>query len=153
MTTPADPIADGLRRVLAAEHQAVFGYPVLGVHLVDEARRERARALEAAHRSNRDAVADQLTSRHADPVAAAPGYPPPTPVTDPAAAAGWAVRIEETSAAAYRYLIGCAVRAGGSQQAVRRQALAGLSAAALAAAYWRGLTTPDRPTTPFPGTS
>jgi hypothetical protein len=40
---------------------------------------------------------------------------------------------------------------GGNQTAIRQQALAGLAGAAKAAAYWRGLTDPGRPTVPFPG--
>ncbi len=147
-----DPGVDGLQRVLAAHHLAVFGYPVIGVHLSDSAEADRARQLEAVHRLRRDAVAGQLVGRHAEPDPAAAQYSPPAPVTGRAAGIDWAIRIEETSAAAYRYLIGCAVRAGGQQSALRRQAMAGLAEAAQAAAYWRGLTSPDRPTTPFPGT-
>jgi hypothetical protein len=149
----ADPTTDGLQRVLDAQHLAVYGYPVIGVQLADQAEAARARRLEAAHRLSRDAVAGQLVDRQADPDASATGYPPPAPVTDRAAAIGWAVRIEESSAAAYRYLLGCAVRAGGEQTALRRQALTGLTDAAVAAAYWRGLLVVARPTVPFPGVS
>lgn len=152
MTAMTDPIVDGLQRVLAAQHLAVFGYPVIGVHLSDSAEVDPARQLEANHRLSRDTLAGQLIGRHADPDPAAADYSPPAPVTDRATAVGWAVRIEETSAAAYRYLLGCAVRAGDEQRALRRQALAGLAEAAQAATYWRGLTSPDRPTVPFPGT-
>lgn len=151
MTAPSDPVVDGLQRVLAAQHLAVYGYPVIGVQLSDPAEADQARTLEAAHRLARDAVAAQLVARHADPVASSPGYPPPAPVTDRAAALRWAVEIEQSSAAGYRYLIECAVRAGGAQATIRRQALTGLADAARAAAYWRGLATPDRPTVPFPG--
>jgi len=151
MTGTSDPIVDGLQRVLAAQHQAVFGYPVIGVHLSDPAEVDRARQWEASHRLRRDALAGQLLGRHADPNSAASDYSPPVPVTDRATAIGWAIRIEESVAAGYRYLLGCTVRAGGEQSALRRQALAGLAEAAQAAAYWRGLTSPDRPTTPFPG--
>ena len=48
MTTPTDPIVDGLQRVLAAQHLAVYGYPVIGVQLRDPAEVDRARQLEAA---------------------------------------------------------------------------------------------------------
>jgi Domain of unknown function (DUF4439) len=148
-----DPITDGLQRVLDAQHLAVYGYPVIGVQLADPAEVAKARQLQAAHRLARDAVAGELVSRQASPDASAPGYPPPAPVTDRATAIGWAVRIEESSAAAYRYLLGCAVRAGGDQTPVRRQALTGLTDAATAAAYWRGLAVASRPTVPFPGVS
>ena len=96
-------------------------------------------------------MAGQLVGRNASPVAGAADYPPPAPVTDRTAAIGWAIRIEESSAAAYRYLVGCAVRAGGNRTSIRQQALAGLADAAEAAAYWRGLPDPGRPTVPFPG--
>jgi Domain of unknown function (DUF4439) len=151
MTTPTDPIMDGLQRVLAAQHLAVYGYPVIGVHLPDQAEVDRARQLAAAHRMSRDAVAGQLVGRNASPVAGAANYPPPAPVTGRTTAIGWAIRIEESSAAAYRYLLGSAVRAGGNQASIRHQALAGLADAAEAAAYWRGLVNPGRPTVPFPG--
>ena len=151
MTAPADPIVDGLQQVLAAQHLAVYGYPVIGVQLSDPAEAGQARALEAAHRLARDAVSGQLVARRATPVAGSPDYPPPAPVTDRATAIRWAVDIEESTAAGYRYLLECAVRAGGAQAAIRRQALTGLTDAARAAAYWRQLISPDRPTVPFPG--
>ncbi len=151
MTAPVNPIVDGLQRVLAAQHLAVYGYPAIGVRLADQAAADRARQREAAHRLSRDAVAGQLIGRQASPVASAPYYPPPAPVTDQATAIGWAVRIEEASAAGYRYLVECAIRAGGDQAAIRQQALAGLADAAGAAAYWRGLADPVHPTVPFPG--
>jgi hypothetical protein len=151
VTAPVDPITDGLQRLLEAQHLAVYGYPVMGVHLSNQAEIDRARRLEAGHRLSRDAVAAQLAGRRVSPVAAAADYPPPAPVTDRASAIRWAVSIEESSAAAYRYLVGCAVRAGGAQTAIRQQALTGLADAAKAAAYWRGLADPRRPTVPFPG--
>jgi hypothetical protein len=153
VTAPTEPISDGLQRVIDAQHLAVYGYPVIGVHLSEQAEVDRARQLEASHRLSRDAVAGQLADRHANPNAAAADYPPPAPVTDRAGAIRWAVSIEETAAASYRYLLGCAVRAGGAQPAIRRQALTGLTDAAKAAAYWRGLVEPARPTVPFPGAS
>lgn len=151
MTAATNPLVDGLQRVLDAQHLAVYGYPVIGVRLANQAEADQARQLEAAHRLSRDAVAAQLIRQQANPDASAPDYPPPAPVTDRATAIEWAVRIEDASAAAYRYLLGCAIRAGGEQATIRRQALAGLVDAAKAAAYWRGLVTPDRPTVPFPG--
>jgi hypothetical protein len=151
VSAPVDPITDGLQRVIEAQHLAVYGYPVVGVHLAARAEIDRARQLEASHRLSRDAVAQQLAGRHVLPHSSAADYPPPAPVTDRAGAIRWAVSIEESSAAAYRYLVGCAVRAGGAQTTIRRQALAGLVDAAKAAAYWRGLADPSRPTVPFPG--
>ncbi|HTZ43536.1 MAG TPA: DUF4439 domain-containing protein [Jatrophihabitans sp.] len=145
------PIVDGLQQVLAAQHLAVFGYPLIGVHLGTDADVARARDLEAAHRLTRDAVAGQLVALGVTPAASASSYPPPAPVTGAEAATAWAVRIEERSAAAYRYLLEGAVRAGGDQRALRGQALDGLTAAALAATTWRLVDDPKRATVPFPG--
>ena len=60
--------------------------------------------------------------------------------------------LEQQTAAGYRYLLVCAVQAGGGQGAVRQQAMTGLTTAAGSALYWRRLLTPDQPTVAFPGT-
>jgi len=145
------PIVDGLQQVLAAHQLAVYAYPVIGVRAGGDAA-DRARAAEAAHRLTRDAVADQLTALGAVPQPAEPEYRPAVPVDSAAGAAAWAVAVEEQSAAAYRFLVECAVRAGGAQRQLRQQALSGLTGAALAALPWRAMITPDRPSTAFPGT-
>lgn len=157
MTAPAtgpagDAVVDGLQQVLAAQHAAVFGYPALGVHLGDPGQQGQAASAEAAHRLTRDALAAQLVALGATPAASDPQYSPPVALSSAAAAQRWAVALEEESAAAYRYLLICAVRAGAATApAIRRQAVTGLSTAATAGLYWRRLTTPDHPTVPFPG--
>ncbi len=153
MTAPASPLVDGLQRVLAAQHAAVFGYPVIGVHAGTDALAQLARDLEAAHRLTRDQLAAQLVGLGAEPVAADVEYQPPVPITQAGAPARWAVRLEEAAAAGYRYLLRCAVQAGTPGDPVRSQAYAGLAGAAAAGSSWQQLLTPATPTVPFPGTT
>ncbi|HET6209359.1 MAG TPA: ferritin-like domain-containing protein [Jatrophihabitans sp.] len=152
MTSPAaDPITAALQQALAREHAAVYGYPVIGVQLAGSAQADQARAAEAAHRLVRDALAEQLAGRHADPVAAQPSYRPPAPLTDDPSAQDWAIQLEQDCAAGYRALLASAATASGASTSLRQQALTGLSTAARQAGYWRSLRTPDTPTVPFPG--
>jgi len=148
MTTPTNPVTDALQQVLAREHAAVYGYPVIGVQLAGSGQADQARAAEAAHRLARDALAGQLAGRGADPVPAQPSYRPAKPVTDDAGAQDWAIQLEDDCAAGYRALL-ASVATGST--GLRQQALTGLSRAAKQAGYWRGLQTPDAPTVPFPG--
>jgi|GEM_PF-2556339 len=172
MTTPskaADPVVQALQRVLAAQHAAVYSYPVIGVALRDAGQVDRARQLEDRHRDTRDAVLAQLAARHAVPVPAEASYVPPQPVTGPADAQRWALELEQACAAAYRYLLVApvlaaaaaptgpagdgsdAASAAAEQAALRRQALTGLNTAARDATGWRTLLSPTAPTVPFPG--
>ncbi len=163
--TSSPTVPDALQRVLAAEHAAVYGYPVAGVRLTEPGQVQHAREFESAHRQVRDDLMAQLTGLGLTPVAAQPVYRPPeakietAPATrtdhrtgtDPVAAVRSAVLLEEGCADAYRYLLTAAVAAGGKQLAVRTQALSGLATAAAAATTWRRLVTPAKPTVAFPG--
>lgn len=173
MTTPGQPpVVQALQRVLAAQHAAVYAYPVIGVALRDAGQVARARQLEAGHRDTRDALLAQLAARGVTPVPAEASYAPPQPVTGPADAQRWALEVEQACAGAYRYLLVAPVldtngpsraaagaSAGGpagaapagEDAAVRKQALAGLNAAARDATGWRMLLSPTAPTVPFPG--
>lgn len=151
MTQPADRITDGLQHVLAAQHLAVYAYPLIGVQLADEAQVARARTSEATHRLVRDAIRAQLIGRQATPVASSTSYLPARPVTDAASAQRWAVEVEQAGAAGYRYLLATTAQATVSPTALRQQATTGLNAAALEAGRWQRLITPDAATVPFPG--
>lgn len=166
MTAPGqDPVVQALQRVLAAQHAAIYSYPVIGVALRQPGQVELARQLEAQHRHTRDELIAQLAARRAAPVPAEAGYSPPQRVTGPADAQRWALELEQACADAYRYLLVApvlAVRAAAKpadgavpgsaeQSALRRQALAGLSGAARTATGWRTLLSPTAPTVPFPG--
>ncbi len=168
-TQPADPVVQALQRVLAAQHAAVYSYPVIGVALRDAGQVERARQLEDRHRDTRDAVLAQLAARHAVGVPAEASYVPPQPVTGPADAQRWALELEQACAGAYRYLLvapvlaataaptssrsaaGADAAAATELAALRRQALTGLNTAARDATGWRTLLSPTAPTVPFPG--
>ena len=176
MTAPQDAVVQALQRVLAAQHAAVYGYPVIGVTLRSAGQIRLARQLEARHRHTRDELMAQLVARRVSPVPAEASYSAAQPVTAPADAQRWALDLEEDCAGAYRYLLVAPVlavaapggmRSGSStagprtsgatavsaaeQASLRRQALAGLTSAALDATQWRSLLSPNAPTTPFPG--
>ena len=179
MTAPQDAVTLALQRVLATQHAAVYGYPVIGVRLRSPGQVRLARQLEARHRHTRDELMAQLAARRVSPVPAEASYTAAQPVTGPADAQRWALDLEEGCAGAYRYLLVAPVLAvtGGTgpgrtsagpatpgptasaatalsaaeQASLRRQALAGLTAAALNATSWRSLLSPSAPTAPFPG--
>ena len=184
MTAPQDVVTQALQRVLAAQHAAVYGYPVIGVRLRNPRQVRLARQLEARHRHTRDELMAQLAARRVSPVPAEASYAAAQPVTAPADAQRWALDLEEACASAYRYLLvapvlavtggtgagrtssgrtspsptaadgtaaGVAPLSAADQTSLRRQALAGLTAAALNATQWRALLSPNVPTTPFPG--
>ncbi|MEO6501272.1 MAG: ferritin-like domain-containing protein [Jatrophihabitantaceae bacterium] len=106
MTAPGqDAVTQALQRVLAAQHAAVFGYPVIGVELRDPGQVQLARQLEARHRNTRDELMAQLAARRVSPTPAEASYTPAQPVTAPADAQRWALELEQDCAAAYRYLL------------------------------------------------
>jgi hypothetical protein len=148
---PGDRVTAALQQLLENEHAAVYGYPVIGVTLTDPGQVARARAAEAAHRLVRDALSSQLVGRRVEPTLAEARYQPPAPLTGEVSAQGWAVQLEESCAAGYRYLLAAAAAGPSASTTVRQQALTGLGSAAQLAAYWRALLQPDVPTVAFPG--
>ena len=86
-------------------------------------------------------------------------YPPGTPLTGQAAAVQLAVDLEESAAAAARYLIFVAASAPAAPSgstapdlaALRSTTLLALSDAAVRATRWRAVLTPDQATVAFPG--
>jgi len=168
MTAPGqDAVTQALQRVLAAQHAAVYGYPVVGVTLRSAGQIRLARQLEARHRQTRDELMAQLATRRVAPVPAQPSYRAAQPLAGPADAQRWALELEEDCAGTYRYLLvapvlaatmrtgtgpdGASAPGAAEQASLRRQALAGLSTAASTATQWRSLLSPSTPTTPFPG--
>lgn len=116
---------------LAAEHAAVYGYGAVGGR-VAAAREAEARQAYEAHRVARDALIRTVTDLGGTPVAAAAAYELPFAVSGPAAALRLAAVLEDRVAGAYGDLVGAA---GGS---LRRDAAAGLRAAAVRAVRWSG---------------
>ncbi len=145
-------LLDAWQGALAAEHEAVFGYGVLGPRLPAD-RRAAARRDQAAHAAARDHTDAALRAAHRSPVAALVDYPALYPVADVAAAQRLAVRLEEHCAAAWRYLYLRAASTDTSQAgSLRTDAQGALSASAVRAARWRLLVTPSAATVAFPGT-
>jgi hypothetical protein len=135
--------------VLAAEHEAVFAYGLLGPRLTST---ELAVACATAHESLRDATAEAITGAGLDPVPPASDYPALYPVPNAAAARAVAVRVEDDCATAWRYLYLVAASTAGAQaQRLRGAAQAALTASAIRAVRWRRHVSPHHVTRPFPG--
>lgn len=138
-------VIEALQRALAAEHAAVWGYGVVGAHLLP-AQQRLALDADRAHRAWRDALSLLLKGRGAPPVAAAASYELPFAVADPPTARRLAVHLEEGTAAVWHGVLSAV-----STPADRRLGLAALTGAATRAVQWR-LTVPGAPrTVPFPG--
>ncbi len=120
-----------LQRVLAAEHAVVYAYGVAGAHLTGPPRARATRGW-ASHRAARDGLTALLVDRNATPVAPAPAYALPTPVTSPAAALDLLLLVEVRLAATYADAV------ADLDGDLRTTTARGLTTAALAGAHWRG---------------
>ena len=150
LSSPApgqDAVVQALQRVLAAQHAAVFGYPVIGVGLRDPGQARLARQLEARHRHTREELMAQIAARRVTPAPAEATYAPAQPVTAPADAQRWALELEQDCAAAYRYLLVAPVLATGG--ATAGSAAAGSATAGSAAGSAPPLVAP-LPVAPLP---
>jgi hypothetical protein len=139
-----DPV-EAMQAALAAEHAVVYGYAVAGAHLAG-AELAAVRAADAAHRDRRDALAEAIRERHAEPVTAEPGYRLPFAVAARPAALRLAATLEDGAAAAWRYLVVAA-----DDAPLRKSAVAALTDAAVRATRWRRAFDPAHATPPFPG--
>lgn len=142
---------DAWQAALGAEHQAVFGYSLLGPRLSGE---DRARAVGCsdAHEALRDATAAAIGDAGLTPAAPKADYPGLYPVAGAATARALAVRLEDDCAAAWRYLyLQAASGHAPGAPALRRAAQGGLTDSAVRATQWRAAIAPARATTPFPG--
>jgi hypothetical protein len=120
-----------LQRALAAEHAAAYAYGVAGALLPGDAQRE-ARAAHAAHLARRDRLAARVADTGADPVAPAPVYDLPGPVTDPVSARALVRVVEERLAAVWADVVAV------PEAASRELAALALQETAVRAARWRG---------------
>lgn len=159
MTTPApgssSPAvpgggADALQDALAAEHRAVFGYSVIGPQL-SGTDRQRASNDQLAHEQVRDATSVLLAAAGRTPVGPAADYPDVYPAGGGTAALAVAAGLEDTAAAAWRYVYSVAAAAGSAGTALRTLSQQNLTACAVRAARWRAVTDPARAAVPFPG--
>ena len=135
--------AETLRRALAAEHAAVYGYGVLGARLRGSLR-ETAKAVWDAHRSQRDALVPLLSG---EPVAAAAAYDLPVEVTSARSAARLAAALEDELVPAYVAL------AGVSAPDLRAFAADSAQRALARSAGWRSRAGLPAPEGAFPGLS
>ena len=145
MTTMRD-VVEPLQAVLAAEHAVVFGYGVVGAHLRGPDRRRASDEL-ARHRDQRDALTSQLVALGAEPAQTAAAYELPHPVTSTDEARDLAAVLETRLAGVWAdAVLALPARQRAEEAAgLREQAIAGLQAAAVASATWRGGSVP------FPG--
>lgn len=127
---PAAALA-ALQAALAAEDAAVYAYGVIGAQLGGD-RRTRATSSYQAHRDRRDALQQRIGATGATPVAAAPAYRLPSPVTDAASAVRLAGSVEDRICAVYAN----AVQA--TSGPLRGTMAAALRQAALDTLAWRG---------------
>jgi len=143
---------------LIAQHQAVFGYGLLGPHL-SGADQPRALAAQAAHESFRDAISAAMAGAGLSPAHAAADYPSLYPVSNAAQAVALAARLEDDCATAWRVLYAATAldQAEAARAKIpdatsrRREAQAGLDASAVAAARWRKVAGAVPASRPFPG--
>lgn len=140
MTQGAAAAISALQQALAAEQAASYGYGVVGAHLpVGSASQSAAETDWVAHLRAGDALAEMISARGAQPVAAAVAYQLPFPVTSAADAERLAATMEDAVARAYLALVGLpetGLRSYGAQQ---------VRAAALRASSW------SKTIKPFPG--
>ena len=135
-------LLEGLQATLAAEHAAVWMYGALGAQTSESGQPTLYADLVAGYRRHR-ARRDQLTALVRDaggvPVAAAPAYDLPEPLTDVDQVRRVALGVEERCAATYSSLV------AGSVGAERRWAITALGDAAVRQLAFGG------PAQPFPG--
>lgn len=150
--TALDPgLVAAWQAALAAEHQAAFGYGLLGPRL-SGAQQQYAVACSDAHEALRDAAEQAMAAQHLRPVPPRVDYPALYPVPDATAARTLAARLEDDCAAAWRALFARAAALPGAAAAGRRDyAQQRLTAAAVRAMTWRRFTDPTRATSAFPG--
>lgn len=136
---------------LAAEHQAIFGYAVLGPHLRG-VEQQLAVSDSDAHESLRDATQTAMARAGLDPVASQADYPALYPVGTAAAARRLAIRLEDDCAKAWRYAyLQAASTSGARAGTLRDAAQRALTASAVRGTQWRARVAPGHATSAFPG--
>jgi hypothetical protein len=122
-----------LQGALAAEHAAVYGFGVVGAMLAGSARAS-ARGAWLAHQHQRDSLTAEIEGMGATPVAAAPAYELPFPVTGASSAKRLAATLEDGVTSAYLGVVAVSdptLRAFGAQM---------MQTSANRASIWSGTT-------------
>jgi hypothetical protein len=132
MTAPvASPATiKALQLAVSAEHAAIYGYSAAGGHL-SSTRRPAGVTQFVEHSTARDLLAAALRGRHGKVPAALPAYAIPVLGTG-VAAATFLATLDDATAAGYAGILGTTV-----DPALRRLAVAGLTASASRATAWR----------------
>lgn len=132
MTAPtATPEAmTALRVAVAAENAAVFGYSAAGGRL-SSLRQPVAVSDYTAHTAARDLLEAAVRGRGGKPPAPLRAYTVPA-LSTRVAAATFLATLDDATAAAYAGVLGAS-----DDPAIRRLAVAGLTASATRATYWR----------------
>lgn len=125
---------------LAAEHQAAYGYGLLGPHLRGTSSLHLAVECSDAHDKLVRSTSDDLLAAGTSPVQQAADYPALGAVTSAALARALAARLENDCATAWRYLYAVAA-AGRANATLRTSAQRNLTASAVRATRWSGTTT------------
>ena len=154
MSRESPSLVAAMQRALAIEHEAIYGYGVVGAHLSDArgstngppTAPEVQQRLQQ-HQELRDRIAALLQRNGATPTPAAVGYELPFPVTRPASAARLALRLEVSGASA-AYDVIAASAAGSPERGVM---VAALTAAADWESRWSRWTALGPYAVPFPG--
>ncbi|MBE7187779.1 DUF4439 domain-containing protein [Jatrophihabitans endophyticus] len=137
---------------LAGEHQAAFGYSLLGPRLTGRAL-ALAIACSNAHEALRDRTEQALVAAGQSPVQSRADYPALYPVRTADAARALAIRLEDDCAAGWRHLYAVAAGMAADAQVtvVRHDAQSALTASAVRATRWRLVSGEARATVAFPG--
>lgn len=136
---------EGLQAALRAEHSAIWAYGIVGAAIGPESR-SAVRDVDAAHRAGRDALADLIRLRGADPASAEANYELPFPVADPAGALRLAALLEIGVAQGYAFAL-----SRSDTQRAKGFTLAALIDAALRQTNWQQLSGITPVTPEFPG--
>ena len=138
-------VVDALQGALATEHAVIWGYGVVGADVAAD-RKSQVAAAEEQHRLRRDEAAATLRTLGVQPVVAQPSYRLPTAVDDPVSALTAAALMEDSDAAAWRFVLGST-----DDPTLRTSALDALVGAAVQAVRWRTVAGISPATTAFPG--
>ena len=136
-------VVPALQAALAVEHQLVYGYGLAAAHL-SKRQYQFALAALADAQSRRDTLEGLVRARGQVPVAAAPAYVPPSPVTDAASAVALCLRLEHAAEGAAWDL----VAAASPGDDVRAFGVTWLGVAAARAARWAGPAAAGEPALP-----
>ncbi|MGV9803049.1 ferritin-like domain-containing protein [Mycobacterium sp. NPDC003449] len=142
---PSNPADAALFDAVAVEHGIIYGYGLVSAHSSFEENALIATAM-AEHRTRREAAIAMLDGRGVTPPLPAAGYRVPDEVTDPAEAAGLAVRMEKDAAVAWRAVL---EQAASSED--RAFAVTALTEAAVTAAQWNEMLDVWPVSSAFPG--